>query len=376
MSLTEGTAAVDLLELREQYVARGVATPRLVVVRAEGAQVEAADGRVYLDFAGGIACQNTGHGFASRRRCDPRAGRPVPAPVLHGRELRAVRGGVPAAGGALAVHRVSAEVGSRQQRRGGGRECRQDRARGDGATGRRRLRERLPRAHPPDDGDDLEGAALQGRLRPVPGGGAPGGRAVPVSRHRHRGGDRCPRAPFQERGRRRLGRVRRARDRPGRGRLHPDAARLPAAAGRDLRAARDPLRRRRGAVRRRPHGPDVGGRALRGREAGPPRLREVARRRPSARGRDRPRRAHGRARPRRARRHLRRQPGLVRRGRGRARHGRRALVPRPRRRARADAPEPARPDRRGSPPGWERCGAWARCWPSSSASGTPSSRSA
>ncbi len=63
MSLTEGTAAVDLLELREQYVARGVATPRLVVVRAEGAQVEAADGRVYLDFAGGIACQNTGHGF-------------------------------------------------------------------------------------------------------------------------------------------------------------------------------------------------------------------------------------------------------------------------------------------------------------------------
>ena len=64
MSLTEGTAAVDLLELREQYVARGVATPRLVVVRAEGAQVEAADGRVYLDFAGGIACQNTGHGFA------------------------------------------------------------------------------------------------------------------------------------------------------------------------------------------------------------------------------------------------------------------------------------------------------------------------
>ena len=56
--------AVDLLEQRERYVARGVATPRLVVVRAEGAQVEAADGRVYLDFAGGIACQNTGHGFA------------------------------------------------------------------------------------------------------------------------------------------------------------------------------------------------------------------------------------------------------------------------------------------------------------------------
>jgi 4-aminobutyrate aminotransferase len=53
----------DLLEERARFVARGVATPRLVVVRAEGATVEAADGTLYLDFAGGIACQNTGHGF-------------------------------------------------------------------------------------------------------------------------------------------------------------------------------------------------------------------------------------------------------------------------------------------------------------------------
>ncbi|MEO5575885.1 MAG: aspartate aminotransferase family protein [Gaiellaceae bacterium] len=64
MSLRERTAADDVLEARERYVARGVSTPRLVVVRAEGAQVESADGTVYLDFAGGIACQNTGHGFA------------------------------------------------------------------------------------------------------------------------------------------------------------------------------------------------------------------------------------------------------------------------------------------------------------------------
>ena len=63
MSLRERTAADDVLAARERYVARGVATPRLVVTRAEGAQVEAADGTVYLDFAGGIACQNTGHGF-------------------------------------------------------------------------------------------------------------------------------------------------------------------------------------------------------------------------------------------------------------------------------------------------------------------------
>ena len=64
MSLREHTAVDDVLEARERFVARGVATPRLVVTRAEGAQVEAADGTLYLDFAGGIACQNTGHGFA------------------------------------------------------------------------------------------------------------------------------------------------------------------------------------------------------------------------------------------------------------------------------------------------------------------------
>jgi 4-aminobutyrate aminotransferase / (S)-3-amino-2-methylpropionate transaminase / 5-aminovalerate transaminase len=64
VSLRERTESAGLLEERARYVARGVSTPRLVVVRAEGASVEAADGTVYLDFAGGIACQNTGHGFA------------------------------------------------------------------------------------------------------------------------------------------------------------------------------------------------------------------------------------------------------------------------------------------------------------------------
>jgi 4-aminobutyrate aminotransferase / (S)-3-amino-2-methylpropionate transaminase / 5-aminovalerate transaminase len=41
-----------------------VAAPLPVRTRARGPQVESADGTVYLDFAGGIACQNTGHGFA------------------------------------------------------------------------------------------------------------------------------------------------------------------------------------------------------------------------------------------------------------------------------------------------------------------------
>jgi 4-aminobutyrate aminotransferase len=48
-------------EERERFVPRGIATTDLVVARAEGATIWDADGREYLDFAGGIACQNLGH---------------------------------------------------------------------------------------------------------------------------------------------------------------------------------------------------------------------------------------------------------------------------------------------------------------------------
>ena len=61
MSLQEQTAAARVLEERGRYVARGVSTPRLVVARAEGALIEDVDGRSFIDFAGGIGCQNTGH---------------------------------------------------------------------------------------------------------------------------------------------------------------------------------------------------------------------------------------------------------------------------------------------------------------------------
>jgi len=50
---------------RERYVPRGVATTDLVVSRAWGAKLWDADGNEYLDFAGGIACQNLGHGNAA-----------------------------------------------------------------------------------------------------------------------------------------------------------------------------------------------------------------------------------------------------------------------------------------------------------------------
>jgi 4-aminobutyrate aminotransferase / (S)-3-amino-2-methylpropionate transaminase / 5-aminovalerate transaminase len=53
--------ATEVAVGRERFVPRGVATTDLAVVRAEGATVWDADGREYLDFAGGIACQNLGH---------------------------------------------------------------------------------------------------------------------------------------------------------------------------------------------------------------------------------------------------------------------------------------------------------------------------
>jgi 4-aminobutyrate aminotransferase len=63
MSVEQRASAADqILAARERYVARGVATPSLVVARAEGARVWDVDGREFLDFAGGIACQNLGHG--------------------------------------------------------------------------------------------------------------------------------------------------------------------------------------------------------------------------------------------------------------------------------------------------------------------------
>src|SRR5262245_17038623 len=63
MSLREGIRSGRLFAERERYVTRGVATPRFTVARAEGARIKDVDGRTYIDFAGGIGCQNLGHGF-------------------------------------------------------------------------------------------------------------------------------------------------------------------------------------------------------------------------------------------------------------------------------------------------------------------------
>jgi 4-aminobutyrate aminotransferase len=65
VATTQRTETDRILAARDRYVARGIATPKLVVARAAGATIEDVDGRIYVDFAGGLGCQNTGHGLPS-----------------------------------------------------------------------------------------------------------------------------------------------------------------------------------------------------------------------------------------------------------------------------------------------------------------------
>jgi 4-aminobutyrate aminotransferase-like enzyme len=62
MALQEQSVAEQLIEARERYVARGAGNPKLVVGGAHGAVIEDLNGREFLDFVGGIGCQNLGHG--------------------------------------------------------------------------------------------------------------------------------------------------------------------------------------------------------------------------------------------------------------------------------------------------------------------------
>jgi len=64
MRVDEGAATAEVMQARERYVPRGIATSDLVVSRAWGARVWDVEGREFLDFGGGIACQNLGHGPA------------------------------------------------------------------------------------------------------------------------------------------------------------------------------------------------------------------------------------------------------------------------------------------------------------------------
>jgi len=65
VSVTGRTHAERIAAARARYVAPGATTPRLVVAEAEGARIVDVDGRSFIDFAGGIGCQNTGHRHAA-----------------------------------------------------------------------------------------------------------------------------------------------------------------------------------------------------------------------------------------------------------------------------------------------------------------------
>ncbi len=65
MRVEQQASTAQVLRDRERFVPRGISTTDLVVTRAWGARVWDADGREYIDFAGGIACQNLGHGNAA-----------------------------------------------------------------------------------------------------------------------------------------------------------------------------------------------------------------------------------------------------------------------------------------------------------------------
>jgi 4-aminobutyrate aminotransferase len=64
MRVDDAASSGEVMQARERYVPRGVSTSDFVVSRAWGAKVWDAEGREYLDFGGGIACQNLGHGPA------------------------------------------------------------------------------------------------------------------------------------------------------------------------------------------------------------------------------------------------------------------------------------------------------------------------
>ena len=55
------TTSAEITRKYEAYVIPTYHTPSLTLVKGKGTRVWDADGKVYLDFVGGIACQNVGH---------------------------------------------------------------------------------------------------------------------------------------------------------------------------------------------------------------------------------------------------------------------------------------------------------------------------
>ena len=261
MALQEQSVAEQLVEARERYVARGAGNPKLIVGGARGAVIETIDGREFLDFVGGIGCQNLGHG-------PEKVVAAVHAQVdrfLHQMSM------VVSYEGYVEVCRLLAESSpcsgeSKSMLINSGAEAIENAVKiSRAATGRPAVLVFDRAFH----GRTLLAMTMTSKLvyKKTFGPFAPEIYRVPAP-YEYRGitSDDAIREielAFKTDGRPRVGRVRRARARAGRGRLHPDAARLPGAAQGAARPLRHPLRRRRDPVGLRPHRPDVGDRALR-----------------------------------------------------------------------------------------------------------------
>ena len=360
---------------RARYVSAGVSTPRLVVASADGARVTDVDGRVFLDFAGGIGCQNTGHRFA---------------PVVEAMHQQAddylhqcfmVGMYEPYVDTCRLLAELSPCAGAQQKSLlvNSGAEANENAVKiARAATGRPAVIVFDNAFH----GRTLLTMTMTSKVHPYKAGFGPFAPEV----------YRAP-APYPYRGVSTddaiagLEKLFKSEVDPetvacvllepvqGEGGFIPMPADFPARLAEVCARARDPLRRRRGAVGRRPDGEDVGDRALRRRRARPARLRQVDRRRaPAGRG-HRPCRADGRRPTGRPRRHVRWQPAVVRGGDRRARSRARARVPRSRDTAWRDAARRldalAAAHRRSA-----RCAGSARCSRSSSPSGRPTGRKA
>ncbi len=146
-----GPRSVELQKLRETLLPRGVGSVLPVFVqRASGATLEDVDGNRFLDFTGGIGCQNAGHVVpevvaAVQNQAEQ---------FLHTCFMVTPYRGISQTCG------TDECTGSRQlcqedifckQRRGSGGERRKDRPQLYQVTGGDRLRRRVPRPHPTGD---------------------------------------------------------------------------------------------------------------------------------------------------------------------------------------------------------------------------------
>ena len=171
----------------EHLMARkAAATPRGVGVmgsffaeRAAGAELWDVEGQRYIDFAGGIAVMNVGHGHpkviaaieAQLKRFTHTCYQVVPyeSYIALAEKLNALTPGTHAK--KTALFSTGAEA---IEKRG------QDRSRLHQAQRRDRLRRRIPRPLDVRASADRQGAALQGRLRPLPARDLPPALPLPL----------------------------------------------------------------------------------------------------------------------------------------------------------------------------------------------------